>query len=210
MLTFRLLQTQARQPGNDWATALKSLRQAPGAREEFLELIEVLRNRVRSHSNEEPYRPDWPLYLHRSYTRDEILTAVGFQTLEARRDNREGRLWLPEFKTELLFVTLDKTDRQFSPTTRYEDYAVSPTRFHWQSQSTTSTESPTGRRYIEQRENGADFLLFVRRRKGGAFAFLGPVQYASHTGSRPMSVYWDLRNPMPAWFFEICASLRAA
>ncbi|MGA7416109.1 MAG: DUF3427 domain-containing protein [Bryobacteraceae bacterium] len=210
MLTFRLLQSEARASGNDWATALRQLRGAPAAQEEFLELIEVLRNRVRSHSQEEPYRPEWPLYLHRSYVREEILIAVGSKNLETRQENREGRLWLSKENTEILFVTLDKSDKQFSPTTRYEDFAVSPTRFHWQSQSTTSEESGTGRRYIEQTKNGADFLLFVRPRKDSAFVFLGPLQYVSHAGSRPISIYWDLKNPMPAWFFEICASLRAA
>lgn len=210
MLTFRLLQTQARLPGNDWATALRQLKVAPAAREEFLELIEALRNRVRSHSKEEPYRPEWPLYVHRSYVREEILIAVGSKNLETRQENREGRLWLSKENTEILFVTLDKSDNQFSPTTRYEDFAVSPTRFHWQSQSTTSDDSPTGRRYIEQAKNGVDFLLFVRPKKDSPFVFLGPLRYASHTGSRPMSIYWDLKNQMPAWFFEICASLRAA
>jgi hypothetical protein len=107
-------------------------------------------------------------------------------------------------------VTLDKSEKAFSPSTRYEDFAVSPTRFHWQSQSTTAENSPTGQRYVRQRENGTQFLLFVRPKRGDPFIFLGPLQYVSHTGSRPMSIYWDLKHPMPAWFFEICASLRAA
>ena len=107
-------------------------------------------------------------------------------------------------------MTLDKSEKSFSPSTRYEDFAVSSTRFHWQSQSTTSESSPTGRRYREQRENGVRFLLFVRPRKDEPFLFLGPVHYVSHTGSRPMSIYWNLEHPMPAWFFEVCAALRAA
>jgi hypothetical protein len=93
---------------------------------------------------------------------------------------------------------------------RYEDFAVSPSRFHWQSQSTTGEDSPTGRRYVFQKQNGTRFLLFVRPKRGDPFGFLGPLHYVSHTGSRPMSIYWDLERPMPAWFFEICASLRAA
>jgi hypothetical protein len=112
--------------------------------------------------------------------------------------------------TEVLFVTLDKSAKSFSPTTRYEDYAISPQLFHWQSQSTTSEDSAIGQRYVRQSENGTQFLLFVRPRKGEAFLFLGPLRYLSHSGSRPMSIHWEVRDPMPAWFFEICASLRAA
>lgn len=117
---------------------------------------------------------------------------------------------MKEENTEIFFVTLDKSDKAFSPTTSYEDFAVSPTRFHWQSQSTTAAGSVNGQRYVKQRENGARFLLFVRPKKDNPFMFLGPLRYSSHTGSRPMSIYWDLEHAMPAWFFEVCASLRAA
>jgi superfamily II DNA or RNA helicase len=209
MLTFRLLQNKAREVAKSDA-AVQYLRSSPEARREFLELMEILRDKIRVHALDEPHRPDWPLYLHRQYTRVEVLTAVGFQTLESKATSREGRLWLADFNTELFFVTLDKSDKQFSPTTRYEDFAISPTRFHWQSQSTTSDHSPTGRRYIEQRANGAHFLLFVRPRKDHPYVFLGPLRYVSHLGSRPMSIYWDLLHAMPAAFFETCASLRAA
>ena len=56
-----------------------------------------------------------------------------------------GRFWHEALRTEVLFVTLDKSGKTFSPSTRYEDFALSPTRFHWQSQSTTGDSSPTGR-----------------------------------------------------------------
>jgi hypothetical protein len=111
---------------------------------------------------------------------------------------------------EIFFVTLDKSEKAFSPSTRYEDFAVSPTRFHWQSQSTTGENSPTGQRYVHQSGNKARFLLFIRSRPGAPFLFLGPLRYVPHSGSRPMSIHWDLEHPMPAGFFEICASLRAA
>ena len=47
----------------------------------------------------------------------------------------------------------------------YHDYPISPTLFHWQSQSTTRGDSPTGRRYREHAQRGGHILLFVRRRK---------------------------------------------
>jgi len=210
MLTFRLLQTSARAENVDWAAGLKLLQQSPVARAEIEQLILSLLDRVRMHSNELPLIEECPLFLHRQYTRDEILVGLGFPGMVGARHTQTGRFWIEQLNTEVLFVTLDKSDKSFSPTTRYEDFAISPARFHWQSQSTTAENSPTGRRYVEQSENGCTILLFVRPTNNDAFVFLGPVRYVSHSGSRPMSIYWDLIHPMPAWFFEICASLRAA
>jgi superfamily II DNA or RNA helicase/HKD family nuclease len=210
MLTFRLLHGEARQPGCGWDTGLARLRQNKLARSEFYELCAVLLDQVKLHTDEKPVTEDCPLFLHRRYQRDEVLVALGLPQAVGTFPTQTGRYWNKELHAEVLFVTLDKSEKTFSPSTRYEDFALSPTRFHWQSQSTTSEESPTGQRYIHQRENGVRFLLFVRPKKTDPFLFLGPLRYVSHTGSRPMSIYWELAFPMPAWFFEICATLRAA
>jgi len=210
MLTFRLLQASAREEGADWAAGMKLLQEGPIVRNEFEQLVLSLLDRVRMHSDEKPMLTDCPLFLHRQYTRDEILVGLGLPGMVGARHTQTGRFWIERSNLEVLFVTLDKSDKSFSPTTRYEDFAVSPTRFHWQSQSTTGENSPTGRRYVEQSGNGCTIMLFVRSTKDDAFVFLGPVRYVSHSGSRPMSIYWDLVYPMPAWFFEICASLRVA
>lgn len=145
-----------------------------------------------------------PLALHAEYTRDEILTGLGHWEMNTRPDFREGVLHLAERKIDAFFVTLNKTEEAYSPTTMYEDYAISDRLFHWQSQSTTSADSPTGRRYIRHRQQEYTPLLFVREHKylpGGLaspYAFLGPARYVSHKGSRPMSIVWQLDTPMPA------------
>ena len=95
-----------------------------------------------------------PLSLHAPYTRDEVLAALGHWTRGRQREMREGVLHLPEIKADVFFVTLHKTEEHFSPTTMYRDYAVNERLFHWQSQSTTSAESPTGRRYIGHAARG--------------------------------------------------------
>jgi hypothetical protein len=41
-------------------------------------------------------------------------------------------------------ITLKRSDSEYSPTTMYRDFALSPSLFHWESQSTTSSTSPTG------------------------------------------------------------------
>ncbi len=210
MLTFRLLQSEARKQVGDWAAGLMRLRQNASAGSEFKELCGALLDRVNLHTDERPFSGDCPLFLHRQYAREEVLVALGLPELVGARHTQTGRFWIETSNTEIFFVTLDKSEKSFSPSTRYEDFALSPTRFHWQSQSTTAENSSTGQRYTRQRENGARFLLFVRPKKGDPFLFLGPLRYVSHSGSRPMSIYWDLDHPMPAWFFEICASLRAA
>ena len=124
--------------------------------------------------------------------------------MDRRPDFREGVLHLATRKIDAFFVTLHKTEETYSPTTMYEDYAISERLFHWQSQSTTSVKSPTGQRYIQHRARGYTPLLFVREHKempGGLaspYAFLGPANYVSHEGSRPMSIMWQLSTPMPA------------
>ena len=90
-----------------------------------------------------------PLTLHASYTRDEVLVALGHWTRSKQPEMREGVLHLPDIRADVFFVTLQKTEKDYSPTTMYQDYAINERLFHWQSQSTTSAESPTGRRYVE-------------------------------------------------------------
>jgi len=143
-----------------------------------------------------------PLSLHAQYTRDEILAGLGHWTLSDQREMREGVLHLPELPADLFLVTLNKTETDYSPTTMYEDYAISESLFHWQSQSTTSEDSPTGRRYIEHESHGHTILLFVREHKSinglaSPYYFLGPADYVSHSGNKPISFVWRLRHPMP-------------
>ena len=78
---------------------------------------------------------------------------------------REGVKWLPEKHLDVFFVTLNKADKDYSPTTMYHDYSINENLFHWQSQSTTAADSPTGQRYIHHRERGSKVLLFVREFK---------------------------------------------
>jgi hypothetical protein len=144
-----------------------------------------------------------PLQLHADYTRDEILAALGLWTLDSQREVREGVLYVETLPADLFFITLNKTEGDYSPTTMYEDYAISDELFHWQSQSTTSADSPTGQRYIRHVERDSSVLLFVRedkRRNGLAmpYTLLGPAEYAGHEGSRPMSIVWKLRHRLPA------------
>jgi superfamily II DNA or RNA helicase/HKD family nuclease len=161
-----------------------------------------------------PGLSDVPLALHATYSREEILAALGW-TAEGRSPAtmREGVAWCPSVNADALLITLKKADTDYSPTTMYRDFALSPELFHWESQSTTSAASPTGQRYINHRQTGSHILLFVRESKksvygdGAPYVFLGPANYVSHEGERPMAITWRLQRTMPA---EVYLSSRAA
>ncbi len=123
--------------------------------------------------------------------------------LAALRSPREGVKYFEDLKTDIFFITLNKSDKDFSPSTQYEDYAINDRLFHWQSQSRTSDTSPTGKRYINHRQTGNHIALFVREYKKDSgytapFTFLGITDYVSHTGSQPISFVWRLHEKMPA------------
>lgn len=149
---------------------------------------------------------DSPLDLHCTYTRDQLLVAMDFLKPATVR---EGVKWLPEKNLDVFFITLNKSDKDYSPTTLYKDYSINERLFHWQSQSTTAANSPTGQRYIHHRERGSKVLLFVREFKadritGGAeaYTFLGTASYVKHEGSKPMNITWKLDRPIPAKFLK--------
>lgn len=121
---------------------------------------------------------------------------------------RQGVIWLKDKEIDVFLLTLNKADKDYSPTTMYNDYSINEELFHWQSQSTTSETSPTGQRYIHHKEKGSKVLLFVREFKNDSFGnvspytFLGEATYVSHTGSKPMNITWRLEKPIPARFLK--------
>lgn len=148
-----------------------------------------------------------PLDLHSRYILDEVLSAIGWSAPDYKADLREGVKYIEHHKTDLFFITLYKSEKDYSETTMYEDYAISETLFHWQSQSGTSDNSPTGKRYVNHMRTGNRILLFVREHKKESgftapYYFLGPAQYVKHEGSRPMSITWRLEHPMPAHLWK--------
>ena len=199
--------------GKGWTleSAAERLQQNPTA---INDLRAILQNRLRHapthHAGRVPTMAG-PLTIHAAYTRDEILVGLGHWSLERRPDLREGVLHIPEAKIDAFFVTLQKTEEDYSPTTMYEDYLISHDQFHWQSQSNTSIDSPTGQRYINHRGRGFTPLLFVREKKSlpsglsAPYFFLGPCEYVSHQGSRPISIVWRLLNAVPARLFRAMA-----
>lgn len=155
------------------------------------------------------------LVPHARYTRDEVLILTGAWNWRQRPPMREGVRHLPQQRQDLFLATIQKNEKHYSPSTLYEDYAINSCRFHWQSQSTTSESSPTGQRYINHKAQGYTPLLFVRMVAKEAnyaqpYYYLGPLEYVSHQGSRPMSITWKLDVPMPARLLRSFQTLAVA
>lgn len=175
--------------------------------EEIIELLRYNRENIDFIEQDIDLKYDCPLELYAKYSTDQVLAALGEHKINKKRSFREGVLHIEEKNTDLFFVTLNKSERYFTPTTQYEDYAISERLFHWQSQSRISDISPTGQRYIKQRENKNTILLFVREYKSensitSPFYFLGKANYVSHEGSKPISIVWELEKPMPIFILK--------
>lgn len=151
---------------------------------------------------------DHPLELHGAYTVNQVLSAIGKHTLEKKAAFREGVLYMGDQGLDVFFITLNKSESDYSETTLYDDYAINETLFHWQSQSRTSAGSITGQRYVTQKNSGRHVLLFARgyRQEEGftsLYTCLGLADYVRHEGSSPINIVWELRERMPGWLMGV-------
>jgi superfamily II DNA or RNA helicase len=143
------------------------------------------------------------------YSREESLAALDWANLSRKPSVfMAGVVWSEAMATDAFFITLRKTESDYSPTTMYRDYAISPELFHWESQNATAVASPTGQRYLSHAANGSHVLLLAREHRSnewggpGPFLCLGPAAYVSHDGERPIAITWRLRHPLPIDVFR--------
>jgi superfamily II DNA or RNA helicase len=174
---------------------------------ETRELLDILAARIEHLPMHLSTHADVPLEIHARYTRIEILAAFGL--VDGARATRwqTGVYWANEARADLLAFTLDKTSGQFSPRTRYRDYAIDRDLIHWESQSSTRADGDTGRRYQQHASMGSSVMLFARNRADErAFYFLGPATYVKHESERPMGITWRLEQPLPGDLFAAFAA----
>ena len=188
----------------DAAESLETLKLCPVMLHELTELLAYLADKIDFVGRQIDLGYDCPLELHCSYTKDQILLAFDHKNPASVR---EGVKYLPDKKTDLLWMTLNKSAKDYSPSTMYDDYSINAELFHWQSQSTTAETSVMGQRYISHANTGNKILLFVREYKKDAaetapYTYMGPVQYLKHEGSKPMNVTWKLENEIPAKYLK--------
>ena len=185
--------------------ALDRLWACPAFLDELRELFALLLERTDHLAPPLVWDQPVPLALHARYSRAEIYAAFGLITDTQQTTGQSGVLFDRATQCDVFFITLKKSERLFSPTTRYNDYAISPWEFHWESQSLTREASATGQRYIHHAERGSRVMLFVREesKRGGVtlpFLCLGFADYVSHEGERPMAIRWRLQRAIPAAF----------
>ncbi|MCR5460859.1 MAG: DUF3427 domain-containing protein [Acetatifactor sp.] len=179
----------------------------PRMKKEIYELFLYLRDKIDFIAKEMRLPYPSALKVHCTYTRRQALA-----TLDSWSISSEGMYRIPNKKTMCLFVTLNKGNTYYSPTTSYHDYSISDKMFHWQSQNSTSDTSIVGKRYINHVAEGESILLFVREQKDGIngsvpFTLLGKANYVSHTGNKPMSIIWELEETIPAKYLPVTDQL---
>lgn len=188
--------------------ALERIWPAKTTRAELVELLDVLRDRVRLESHRLDPEGNVPIHSHATYGLYEIIAAYGLASQGKLRETREGTVWVASDQTDIFFVTLNKSDEDYSPTTRYQDYPISPTLFHWETQSKTSLKSTVGQRYVNHLARGTKIVLFVRENKQdergvtSPYLCLGRGRHVSHESEKPIRIIWELERPMPADIYQ--------
>ena len=204
MLYYTFFRKDPQREGfTDPGAGIRSITRYPFVRGEMLQILRYQRSHIHfvPESNRYPY--PCPLQVHCHYNTRQILAAYGYFNETSAPEFREGVKYIRDRNTDIFLINLNKSEKEFSPSTMYDDYAISSTLFHWQSQSTTAENSDTARRYIHHRENQGYISLFVREfKKNGSYTapyiFLGNATYVSHSGSKPVSFTWKLDTPIPA------------
>nr|WP_295974819.1 DEAD/DEAH box helicase [uncultured Bacillus sp.] len=145
-----------------------------------------------------------PLRVHSNYTTAQVLASLDYFNESSSPTFREGVKYFKDKNLDIFFITLNKSEKDFSPSTLYDDYAINERLFHWQTQSRVAEKSETAQRYIHHRERNHQIALFVREYKKengytAPFVFLGTADHVSHSGNKPMSFVWRLREEMPAY-----------
>ena len=150
--------------------------------------------------------PNFPLRLHGVYTKAQIQVAIGTSTLQKKSSAREGVERNKEMNVEAMFVDIIK-NREEGSTTDYDDKALSPYLFQWDTQNRVKPESKEGQAYIHQTQT---MLLFVREQKNFVedktrtlgYVYLGRVTLSDweykNLGTRmQMQIRWNMVEPIP-------------
>lgn len=149
---------------------------------------------------------DFPLKLHGVYTKAQIQVAIGTSTLGKKSSSREGVERNRKINVEAMFVDIIK-NREEGSTTDYDDKALTPYLFQWDTQNRVRPDSNEGQAYINQTQT---MLLFVREQKNFVedksrtmgYVYLGRVtlsswDYKDLGTRRQMQIIWNMIEPIP-------------
>ncbi|MCR5784055.1 MAG: DUF3427 domain-containing protein [Eubacterium sp.] len=172
-------------------------------KDEILQILKYNLKHIDAMPKESGYNYKCPLEVHCRYNTRQVLAAYGYYNEETAPEFRQGVKSFDDKKTEIFFINLNKSEKDFSPSTMYDDYAINDELFHWQTQSVLSSESSTVKRYVDYGKGNGYVSLFVREHKKtgtytSPFIFMGNAGYVSHEGTKPVSFVWKLENKIPA------------
>jgi superfamily II DNA or RNA helicase len=149
----------------------------------------------------------WDLELHGNYTAVDINVILGSASYTSPGQTGVGVVHFKEQKAYALLMTFQKSEKDFSPSTMYQDYPISRDLIHWQSQNNTTLSSMAGRHLTQHQESGYTILIFARLMKEEfgvtlPFTYLGPAEIRDFHGERPITCRWKLKVPMPWDLYE--------
>jgi superfamily II DNA or RNA helicase/HKD family nuclease len=185
---------------------LDRVRSHSEVRDELSTLVNLAKARISHQSMRFADRPKVPLRIHSHYTLAQIQAAFTIKMPLAQK----GVHYDGASDCDLFFVTVQKTEKHYSPRTMYKDHALTESLFQWQTQNRTGSDSPTMARYraAETESDGYRALLFVRDQKKteqgvtSPYCFLGPVEFVRDEGSRPVTVTWQMRWAIPGELYR--------
>ena len=175
--------------------------------EELAEVIGVMLQENKAYEKpDNSLLPNFPLKLHGVYTKAQIQVAIGTSTLARKSPAREGVERNKLLNVEAMFVDIIK-NREEGSTTDYDDKALSPYLFQWDTQNRVKPESNEGQAYIHQTQT---MLLFVREQKNFVedktrtmgYVYLGRVtlsdwEYKNLGNRMQMQIRWNMVEPIP-------------
>ena len=175
--------------------------------EELAEVIGVMLQENKAYEKpDNSLLPNFPLKLHGVYTKAQIQVAIETSTLARKSSAREGVERNKLLNVEAMFVDIIK-NREEGSTTDYDDKALSPYLFQWDTQNRVKPESNEGQAYIHQTQT---MLLFVREQKNFVedktrtmgYVYLGRVtlsdwEYKKLGNRMQMQIRWNMVEPIP-------------
>ena len=153
---------------------------------------------------ENSYDFECPLEVHCKYTQAQILAGLGYYREDFYGPMLEGVKYFNDKDLDIFFITLNKSEKDFSELTLYEDYAINESLFHWQSQHKDSENSKNVQRYINSNGRVSLFVREYKTENGKAspYIYLGECTHVSHEGNNPVSFVWKLKNNIPGKFIS--------
>ena len=173
-------------------------------KEEILDILDILYEKINCVPIKNSYDFICPLEVHCKYTQAQILAGLEYYREDFYGPMLEGVKYFKDKDLDIFFITLNKSEKDFSELTLYEDYAISENLFHWQSQHKDTENSKNVQRYVNSNGRVSLFVREYKTENGKAspYIYLGECMHVSHQGNNPVSFIWKLKNNIPGKFIS--------